>query len=65
MAYSVDPSLKLIGADGIEKKFLRDTVSESCPIPRDLLYRTKAMQCEGVGLEWVGMLQVGMLQELS
>jgi len=57
VAFSVDPALRMIGADGIEKKFLRDAFADHTPIPRELLYRTKAMQCEGVGMDWVSMLQ--------
>lgn len=56
-AFSIDPKEKLIGQDGMEKKYLRETFAGSTPIPRELLFRTKAMQCEGVGMSFVGILQ--------
>jgi len=65
VAYSVDPSLKLIREDGMEKKFLRDCFHGSTPIPDDLLYRTKAMQCEGVGMDWVSILQQDIESKMS
>lgn len=64
-AYSVDPALKMIGEDGMEKKFLRDCFNGSTPIPHELLYRTKAMQCEGVGMDWVSILQQDINSKMS
>jgi asparagine synthase (glutamine-hydrolysing) len=58
-AYSIAPEQKLIQGDSIEKQFLREAFADGADsnIPRPLLFRTKAMQCEGVGMDWVGKLQ--------
>ncbi|KAJ1488633.1 hypothetical protein T484DRAFT_3606777 [Baffinella frigidus] len=56
-----------------EKQFLREIFSspesECTPgsglIPRPLLFRTKAMQCEGVGTNWVERLQEHARGEVS
>eukprot|EP01128_Nolandella_sp_AFSM9_P002453 TRINITY_DN12826_c0_g1_i2.p1 TRINITY_DN12826_c0_g1~~TRINITY_DN12826_c0_g1_i2.p1 ORF type:complete len:557 (-),score=100.63 TRINITY_DN12826_c0_g1_i2:1200-2870(-) len=61
LAYSVDPKEKMIDMENnkIEKHFLREAFADCADtrIPRPLLFRTKAMQCEGVGMDWVGHLQ--------
>merc|ERR1712137_468711 len=65
LAYSEDPKLKMIGSDGIEKKFLRDVFANNTPIPSELLYRKKAMQCEGVGMPYVSDLQREIEAQIS
>ena len=54
----VDPALKLLGGaeDKMEKHALRSLFTED-ELPREVLWRTKAMQCEGVGTNWVPLLQ--------
>jgi asparagine synthase (glutamine-hydrolysing) len=52
----VDPELKRIdGEEKPEKHALRALFEGEIPAP--VLWRTKAMQCEGVGLNWVETLQ--------
>ena len=52
----VDPELKRIeGESKPEKHALRVLFDGEIPDP--VLWRTKAMQCEGVGLNWVEDLQ--------
>ena len=52
----VDPELKRIEGDNKpEKHALRALFDGEIPDP--VLWRTKAMQCEGVGLNWVDDLQ--------
>ena len=52
----VDPELKRIeGENKPEKHALRMLFNGEIPDP--VLWRTKAMQCEGVGLTWVEDLQ--------
>ena len=53
----VDPEYKRIeGEEKPEKHALRALFDGEIPAP--VLWRTKAMQCEGVGLNWVEQLQV-------
>lgn len=49
----------LTNQNKIEKQFLREAFIDGADtkIPRPLIFRTKAMQCEGVGMDWVGQLQ--------
>ena len=65
---SVDPNHKMVcgeavknNAPGREKTFLRKMYegpnSNGDSIPRPVLWRAKAMQCEGVGEDWVSILQ--------
>ncbi|KAJ1436827.1 hypothetical protein B484DRAFT_324888 [Ochromonadaceae sp. CCMP2298] len=57
-AMRLDPALKLCGegADGrCEKHFLRKMYEKQ--LPPEVVWRTKAMQCEGVGMTWVATLQ--------
>eukprot|EP00565_Helicotheca_tamesis_P007196 CAMPEP_0185737096 /NCGR_PEP_ID=MMETSP1171-20130828/29634_1 /TAXON_ID=374046 /ORGANISM="Helicotheca tamensis, Strain CCMP826" /LENGTH=540 /DNA_ID=CAMNT_0028407933 /DNA_START=50 /DNA_END=1669 /DNA_ORIENTATION=+ len=51
----VDPSDKLITEDKCEKYMLRKLYEEI--LPKEVVWRTKAMQCEGVGMTWVKVLQ--------
>jgi len=53
----MDPSLKLHNMDKgrMEKWALRQLFDGE--LPREVLWRTKAMQCEGVGTNWVSILQ--------
>lgn len=68
LVMSLDPALKMVNRDAVaqntegrEKTFLRKLFegenANGNTIPRDLLWRAKAMQCEGVGEDWVSQLQ--------
>lgn len=68
LAMSVDPSKKMVDRDAVvansrgrEKTMLRELFegpnSNGHTIPRPVLWRAKAMQCEGVGEDWVSILQ--------
>jgi len=57
LGYAVDPAEKMITDERMEKMYLRDLFKDDGIIPQPLLYRTKAMQCEGVGQNWVDNLQ--------
>jgi len=69
VAFAVDPALKMIvkGDDTRRetKQYLREIFagepgaveSKEGYVPHGLLFRTKAMQCEGVGQGWVQILQ--------
>ena len=51
-----------------EKRFLRrsfEATHGGITIPRPLLYRAKAMQCEGVGEDWVSILQRALSDRVS
>uniref|UniRef100_A0A7S2H411 Asparagine synthetase domain-containing protein n=1 Tax=Alexandrium andersonii TaxID=327968 RepID=A0A7S2H411_9DINO len=52
---SMDAELKQITADRPEKAMLRELFRDE--VPAEVLWRTKAMQCEGVGKTWVKQLQ--------
>jgi len=56
-AMSLDPKHKMIGASKWEreKAYLRNMFKGE--IPEEILWRQKAMQCEGVGEGWVQKLQ--------
>lgn len=56
-AMSLDPKHKMIGASKWEreKAYLRNMFKGE--IPEEILWRQKAMQCEGVGEGWVAKLQ--------
>jgi len=58
LVMSLDPALKMIHdrESRREKAFLRNMFVDG-PIPPEVLWRQKAMQCEGVGEGWVGVLQ--------
>lgn len=73
---SIDPANKVIvkeavaaNAEGREKTFLRKLFDEpngnGHEIPHPVLWRAKAMQCEGVGEDWVSMLQRKVSAEVS
>ena len=51
----VDPEEKLITKEKCEKHFLRSMYKDI--LPEEVVWRTKAMQCEGVGMTWVQTLQ--------
>jgi len=57
----VDPEAVKNNARGREKTMLRELFegpnSEGDTIPEPVLWRAKAMQCEGVGEDWVSILQ--------
>ena len=68
LAMSVDPARKMVDKEAVrtnsrgrEKTLLRELFegpnSEGHSIPRPVLWRAKAMQCEGVGEDWVSILQ--------
>jgi len=54
-AMSLDAELKMLTAERPEKAMLRQLFSGE--VPDEVLWRTKAMQCEGVGKDWVKQLQ--------
>lgn len=59
-AMALDPREKLCGEgsgeeDRCEKWFLRKLYQSQ--LPEEVVWRTKAMQCEGVGMTWVATLQ--------
>merc|ERR1719414_1828573 len=54
-AMSIDPAMKEIKEDRPEKAMLRELFQGE--VPPEVLWRTKAMQCEGVGKTWVKQLQ--------
>lgn len=68
LVMSVDPKRKVVDRDAVtsnargrEKTLLRELFEEpnenGHTIPRPVLWRAKAMQCEGVGEDWVSILQ--------
>lgn len=68
LVMSVDPKRKVVdreavrtNARGREKTFLRELYERpnenGHSIPQPVLWRAKAMQCEGVGEDWVAILQ--------
>ena len=68
LAMSVDPARKIVDAEAVktnsrgrEKTLLRELFegpnANGDSIPRPVLWRAKAMQCEGVGEDWVSILQ--------
>jgi len=54
-AMSIDAGLKEITENRPEKAMLRELFLGE--VPAEVLWRTKAMQCEGVGKTWVAQLQ--------
>ena len=68
LVMSIDPARKMVNRDAVrtntrgrEKTFLRELFegpnSNGDTIPTPILWRAKAMQCEGVGEDWVAILQ--------
>jgi len=68
LCMSVDPARKMVDEEAVatnsrgrEKTLLRELFegpnSNGHSIPRPILWRAKAMQCEGVGEDWVSILQ--------
>jgi len=68
LVMSVDPRIKMVdpiavksNSRGREKTMLRELFEgpneNGDSIPRPILWRAKAMQCEGVGEDWVSILQ--------
>ena len=68
LVMSVDPARKMVDAEAVrnnargrEKTLLRELFEgpneNGDSIPRPVLWRAKAMQCEGVGKDWVSILQ--------
>ena len=73
---SVDPTLKMVNreavatnSEGREKTLLRKLFEQpnanGHSIPHAILWRAKAMQCEGVGEDWVSMLQRKVAAEVT
>ena len=68
LCMSVDPVRKVVDSEAVrtnsrgrEKTMLRELYegpnSDGAVIPKPVLWRAKAMQCEGVGEDWVSILQ--------
>jgi asparagine synthase (glutamine-hydrolysing) len=68
LVMSVDPARKMVDPEAVktnsrgrEKTMLRELFegpnANGDEIPRPVLWRAKAMQCEGVGEDWVSILQ--------
>ena len=68
LVMSVDPAKKMVDPEAVrnntrgrEKSMLRELFeepnSDGDSIPKPVLWRAKAMQCEGVGEDWVSILQ--------
>jgi len=68
LVMSIDPARKMVNREAVrtntrgrEKTFLRELFegpnSNGDTIPTPILWRAKAMQCEGVGEDWVAILQ--------
>jgi asparagine synthase (glutamine-hydrolysing) len=76
LVMSIDPKKKMVdpeavknNARGREKTLLRELFEEpnanGDSIPRPVLWRAKAMQCEGVGEDWVSILQRRLASHVS
>lgn len=59
----IDPSHKMHSDERIEKHVVRALFEGE--LPHEVLWRTKAMQCEGVGTDWVSILQGMCAQAVS
>ena len=68
LVMSLDPKCKMVNRESVitntpgrEKTFLRQLFqgpnANGNSIPKPILWRAKAMQCEGVGEDWVSILQ--------
>jgi len=68
LVMSVDPARKMVDPEAVknntrgrEKSMLRELFegpnADGASIPTPVLWRAKAMQCEGVGEDWVSILQ--------
>ena len=76
LAMSLNPALKIVdreavanNTEGREKTFLRNLFKgpngNGSSIPPPVLWRAKAMQCEGVGEDWVSQLQRQVADQVS
>jgi asparagine synthase (glutamine-hydrolysing) len=76
LVMSIDPARKMVdpqavakNARGREKTLLRELFegpnANGDSIPRPILWRAKAMQCEGVGEDWVSILQRKIAAQVS
>ena len=72
LAMSVDPARKTMVKGGAsherEKAYLRrmfEREHDGCVIPEPVLWRMKAMQCEGVGEGWVAKLQAHVSSKVT
>lgn len=68
LVMSIDPTKKMVDKEAVknntrgrEKSYLRELYeapnANGHSIPKPVLWRAKAMQCEGVGEDWVSILQ--------
>jgi asparagine synthase (glutamine-hydrolysing) len=76
LAMRIPPEQKLVDRNAVmnntvgrEKTFLRQLFAgpnaNGHTIPHDLLWRAKAMQCEGVGEDWVSLLQRHVAKDIT
>ena len=76
LVMSIDPARKIVDREAVktnsrgrEKTFLRELFEgpneNGDSIPRPVLWRAKAMQCEGVGEDWVSILQRRLSSHVS
>jgi len=76
LVMGVDPARKIVDKDAVrenrkgrEKTMLREMYAgpnmDGDSIPETVLWRAKAMQCEGVGEDWVSILQRKIAGEVS
>lgn len=76
LAMNINPRLKMVNKDAVaknapgrEKTFLRQLFQHANAnghvIPSHVLWRAKAMQCEGVGEDWVSQLQTKIASLVS
>lgn len=62
-AMNIDAEDKMITPERPEKAMMRELFAGE--VPSEVLWRTKAMQCEGVGKTWVGELQALCAEAVS
>lgn len=55
LAMSVDPAVKMVGADGVEKRVLREAFADI--LPDVVLHRQKEQFSDGVGYGWIDGLR--------
>jgi asparagine synthase (glutamine-hydrolysing) len=76
LVMSVDPKRKMVDPEAVannsrgrEKTMLREMYeapnADGNSIPKPVLWRAKAMQCEGVGEDWVSILQRRLAAQVS
>lgn len=76
LVMSIDPAKKIVDPEAVknntrgrEKSLLRELYEEpnanGHSLPTPVLWRAKAMQCEGVGEDWVSILQAKLAEYVS